>query len=207
MTKQKTLPLIPTIFIFCLLAVAAPSLDARAEDYNEAVYLERNDTYYELVRAETAFPDFNFPNLRYAISWESARELARTRYHNGRRGRLAVIDAEDIHTLLKEHYELDELAWIGLRYWCKYSKGTWEDGTKYSHTAFKVWAPLWNQDGTKASKTGKGRRPNCTSYLNYWPVHYWPKAKKDEYSPGAFKWNANGTYKHAKAFFIEYPPN
>lgn len=157
-------------------------------------YHEESGSYFELVDLADSYPAVSNKNV---AAWYKVRDLAARRVHQGRHGRLAIVDTQSKHRFLQEKFDVREEAWIGLRYFCQYQALMWVTGEIHHRTGFSAWAPRWNVHG--GSRTNQIRVKACTNYLNYYPVHYWPE--KD-----GFLWNANGTFKHFGFFFVEYPP-
>jgi len=174
--------------------VAAGSSVVRAQPlYDTPVYNPETRSYFELVKVTKGYSirGANIP----AITWSNARKLARSRFYKGVRGRLAVVKSQSVNDFLRQTFKPDEKTWIGLRYWCAYNKLQWVTGEFHPLTAYANWDRIWRHDG---GTYGGNKEPTCNEFFNYWPVHYWPVQN-------GFRWNANGTHKEFKAFFVEYP--
>lgn len=191
--------------VFLLAAVTASSVGlsfswaagtwGRGEGlYDTPVYYEKTDRFFELVHLETSYPG-RFG--RDATGWRQVTRLAEGRFHDGRRGRLAVIDSAELNVFLRDTFKPAESgAWIGLKYYCRLGLAIWVNGKRLDQTAYQNWNSPWNVDG--GDPHGGGRGADCGSF-DFLPVHYWPYQ-------GGFKWNANGPAKHMRTFFVEYPP-
>jgi len=121
---------------------------------SEPVLHEGTGSYYQLVRDQSR-------QSTAGLSWDAAAEQARKLRHEGRRGRLAVVDSRALQDWLLERWEPGVLGWggniwIGLRYWCDYRRMTWSDGTEHPFSAFAVWDRPWY--ATRSGEEGCSRR-------------------------------------------------
>jgi hypothetical protein len=161
--------------------------------YDTPVYHPGTESYFELVNIRTQYPN-KFG--RDATGWHKVVKLASQRAYRGRRGRLAVVKSKEVNDFLRDTFKPDRSAWIGLHYICKEKRLVWVTGEPLTKHSYQNWGKVWNAAG--ADPSGKRRVKNCNNYANKWPVHYW---RVDE----GFHWNANGSFKHQRAFFVEYP--
>lgn len=190
--KQVSAGILVWTLVCGLAQNVAPGV-VRAETVGPYFHQE-SGSYFELVDLADSYAGrFN----KDVTSWENIRAVAKERVRKGRRGRLAIVDTRSKHEFLKQEFRLEEPAWIGLRYFCKYKKLMWVNGDMFDRKGFSAWAPRWNVKGGRRSNTI--RVTACNNYLNHYPVHYWPEDQ-------GFLWNANGTKKHFNLFFVEYPP-
>lgn len=164
---------------------------------DKPLYMESNDTFYELVSVKLRFPG------QYglgALEWKEAARLAFGMTHKGRQGRLAIVKSDEVHVFLQKFNPKRE-AWIGLRYWCRYGKLIWVDGTRHKLSDYQRWGSPWNISATDqlGLKGTSFSTLKCGPNSGPWNVHYWAVER-------GFRWNANGTLKHQRLFFVEYPP-
>ena len=174
--------------MICL--VAGPAI---AEPlYDTPVYDPETGSYFELRRVP---PGYSQRGGTPATTWSKARVLARQSAYKGARGRLAIVKSGKLNDFLRETFNPDQGAWIGLRYWCEFNRLQWVTGELHDRAGYANWARIWNRDGGVG---GERRVPECGPRSRFWPVHYWP-------AENGFRWNANGNKKEMRAFFIEYP--
>lgn len=186
-------------FLLCLvgLAVAAPSVMAASQEgelLDTPVYYEKLDRYYELVSLKHSYPK---QHSRDADRWNVVARLAEQRFHEGRRGRLVVVETPDLNRFLRDTFKPSGRAWIGLKYYCGLGQAIWVNGKPLKNTAYQNWRSPWNVGGDNPEKVETINKCPADSFL---PVHYW--AYRD-----GFQWNANGEQKAGRLFFVEYPPS
>lgn len=162
--------------------------------YNQPVKFPGNGHYYELVKAQAG--DSERGAHVEEIPWYFAVTRASERYYNGRRGRLAVVDSKALNDWLAKTFHPRQITWIGLRYWCKYNKLQWENGTFWKRGDYANWDRVWARASTQPPRGTA--RPRCKGKNWFWPVHYWGIQH-------GFHWNANGYRKEGHAYFVEYP--
>ncbi len=154
------------------------------------VYNPETKSYFELIQIGLGY-SIRGPSSP-EIGWERARLFAMSRLYKGVPGRLAIVPSASVHEFLRDTFRPDWAAWIGLRYWCRYHKLQWVDGTELKPGSFQMWGPRWNVEG------GSSKNTETSQCNQYFPVHYWGVQ-------GGFYWNANGQLKEFYMFFIEYP--
>ena len=178
-----------------LIALVMGAASVAAEPlYDKPVYHDPSEGYFELVSLLNQYPG---QFTRNSTSWREVKQLAEDRFHNGRRGRLAVVHSREINDFLRDVFQPDRMAWFGLRYYCKYNAAMWVTGKRLAPGAYQNWARVWNNATTNPTISNPPRN-KCTRQFKYLPVHYWPV----EYG---FRWNAHGGGKHQRYFFVEYP--
>jgi len=184
-------------FVAAFLLVAIAPVTAEPL-YNKPVYNPETKSYFELFATNPEAARTRLSGGTAQWKWRDAYRVAASRSYNGVRGRLAIVPSQSVHQFLRNTFEPNISAWIGLRYWCKFHKLQWVDGTLPESGAFAIWGPIWNQ-GTTSPDQSKDRAP-CDSSLKslHLGVHYW--STRD-----GFYWNANGYNKEFSAIFIEYP--
>lgn len=163
---------------------AGPGYDADAEaaeargEHSVAgpYYNPRTNTYFELFRTN-----------KY-IRWHIANARAMRKMHDGERGYLA--NMKDLETLrfVRERFEIDKPTWIGVRYFCKYSKLLWADGKLKGPKMPGMWHPRWYRNDNV----------RCGSY-GYMPIYLTPPGY------GGIFWQASGPTKVFAHYLVEYP--
>ncbi len=132
------------------------------------------------------------------IGLEGARRSASNRQFKGVRGRLAVVNSRQVNDFLRDTFQPNQRAWIGLRYWCHFGVLQWVTGERLEPADYQNWGPVWNQTAYPNTRSkclrGKG---------SYMPVHYWPVGRV--FLGRGFHWNAIGMPKHWRSMLIEYP--
>lgn len=164
-----------------LLLLGLFSQPASAENVTELKYDSHSKSHF-LVRKTTR-----------PISWLEARQLAMQMERNGVRGRLALVKEAPTHLFLEESFELDESAWIGLRYWCRLQKAKWVTGEDHDRSRLNAWAEPWYYEET--GHCGGQRGYGAASFM---PVFYLPQ----EYG---FRWRASGVRLSLRRFIVEFP--
>lgn len=168
-------------------AIAKPLLDT-------PVLHKDSGSYFELVRVQGKIPGRS-ANKKSA-PWEGVNRIARQRIYMGRRGRLAVVRSRKINNFLRDTFKPTRSTWIGLRYYCLQRRFVWVTGDVLRPGQYRNFGRVWNA-GT-AEPSGQ-RDYKCTGTSRPWPVHYWGVQF-------GFRWNANGSAKYFRFFFVEYPP-
>lgn len=180
-------------------SIAASSAALAAEAlYNTPIYNPATKSYFELYSPDPSV--LHEGNLIQHITWNVAKKMAERRKYHGTPGRLAVVKTRQVHEFLRDRFQPDHPAWIGLRYWCYFKKLQWVTGEVYPVTAFAKWGRVWNEGaiypGQKDGQPAWCDTENKHSGMH--GVHYWSMSQ-------GFFWNANGQDKYFSAMFIEYP--
>jgi len=200
MKTRSNLPLLYLVHACVITAVLAVSGASQAGPYNKPIYNPETKTYFELFNPSVKKSGAARASATAAwrFTWEEAEAFAKSRSHNGVRGRLAVVETAETHEFLARRFDLGEPAWIGLRYWCAFRKLQWVTGEIHPLTGFRRWARPWNLIGD--DPRAKPRTAVCNDMRrdSYLPVHYWPTGK-------GFEWNANSRGQKLSTMFIEYP--
>jgi len=84
------------------LSQAVGTSDAVVHD--TPVYFEKTDRFYELVTLKHSYPG-RFG--RNATGWRQVVRMAEKRFHQGRRGRLAVVDSPELNIFLRNTFKAD----------------------------------------------------------------------------------------------------
>ena len=157
------------------------SADSRAaETFNKPIYNPETKSYFEL-------------RIQDDMEWQGARRAAESHIYKGVRGRLAIVSTPEVHSFLQHNFEIKEEAWIGLRYWCTFRKLQWVTGKVMKPEDFGAWHPTWHRpDGIAPCEAA------ATKTTGYMSVYYQP-------SSAGFKWQAVGSAKKFKRYFVEYP--
>ncbi len=178
------------VVFLCAFALTAPAIAAGKKPVlDKPVYLEANDTYYELVSSASLGVKAR------RLLWRYAKAASERRHYKGRRGRLAVVTSAEVHNFIRDALRPNQSAWIGLRFFCRYNKGLWVNGKRLDAKVFARWGRVWNVRGANPANP---RRSQCTR-APYLAVHYWSVAR-------GFAWNANEPDKEFDHAIIEYPP-
>ncbi len=166
--------------------------------YNKPVYNPTSKSYFELYSPDADDPKKRPVSISGGIEWIHAARIAHKKSFRGTRGRLAIVNTQQIHEFLRDTFDPAGAVWIGLRYWCRYNKLQWVNGKFHPFDGFHKWGRHWNQN---AAQPLQGPKPpycprshkKATLGVHYWGTNH------------GFFWNANGTYKQFNALFIEYP--
>jgi hypothetical protein len=189
--KERNMRRVILVGILCALPLGSASTEPV---YNTAVYHEATGSYFELVRISDAYPGQFFRARR---SWAQSVRLAAQREYKGRQGRLAVVKSKEVNDFLRDTFQSEDRAWIGLRYWCRHRKLQWVTGELLRPTDYQNWGSRWSVGGNNpGGKTIEGCSARSPS--PYRAVHYWSLKH-------GFTWNAHVGNKHSPFFFVEYP--
>lgn len=151
------------------------------EKEGPVVFDPKSGSHFQLV-----LPDHSFRGF----TWEDAQERAHRRTHDGVRGRLAKVDSQEVYLFLRQSVQAKEPFWIGLRYWCRFRKLQWDDGSLLEKGAFQVWHPQWFRDPATTCETA--------THMKFMPVYMMPARE------GSL-WQAAGDVKFMRGFLVEYP--
>jgi hypothetical protein len=173
--------------IVLLLAIILDGTVSAEPLYDTPVYNSETKSYFELARAVARGGGGDDRN------WESARRSASNRQFKGVRGRLAVVKSRQVNDFLRDTFQPNHRAWIGLRYWCRFRVLQWVTGDRLEPGDYQNWGPVWNQT------IDPNKRSQCFGDKDsYLPVHYWQVHR-------GFRWNAISMGKAHRSMFIEYP--
>lgn len=165
----------------CAALLGAPTAPAFANGWSVAktAYFAPTDTYYQLVKTKT--------------NWQDSAALAGKLKHQGRAGRLAVVDNRDLHEWLISSFRFNQrpytsIIWIGLRYWCPARMLAWVDNEPVARGAFAPWHPQWHRSSVVC---GRAR-------IDFMGVYY--EGEKTNL------WQAAGQAKLGDHALVEFPP-
>lgn len=167
--------------ILSLLTICIAPAHALEENFGHPIYNPETKSYFEL-RGDNS-----------EGYWQKALTRARALSYKGARGRLAVIKSSDTHAFLSRTFRIKEETWIGLQYWCKYRKLLWITGELHDRTAFAPWSSLWERPDPIAPCESA-----ATIRDGFMPIYYLSHSQ-------GFRWQAVGSGKGFKRYFVEYP--
>lgn len=166
--------------------VGFPSIAAAAGWKNQGpIFDPKTKSYFEL-RVDNKRGG-NKPN------WQQAHANASRLFHEGRRGRLAVIKNLDTLQFVRENFSVDHPTWIGLRFYCQFRKLIWVTGEIHSLRDSKLWHRQWYRNQQTRC------RANTPKAGGYMPVYLTPK------TDGPVAWQASGAAKFFDYYMVEYP--
>ena len=178
---------IAALFLICLL-YSNPLWSADDAHQSAPIYDPASKSYFQL------FDD----NLKG--HWVEAKALAATKFYNGVRGRLAVVDSAEKNQFILKNFGLnwrDASVWIGLRYWCPVRMLQWEGSLPYSPSDanhFALWHNPWSRpEGGLTNPCGMA----ASVREGYAPVYY-------RNIGGSVRWQAVGAGKGFTAYLVEY---
>ncbi len=191
--------LVAVIFSGLSLAAAAP---AQAQDWLEPLtqslragekqweseprLFPGNGSYFQLVRDNRRLGGHS------VMFWDVAAQRAREKRFQERQGRLAKITSPDLYDWIRMEFDLRQMpgegaTWIGLRYWCKYRKLMWADGSVVETDGYGAWdTPWFREDGIRCSTTD----------IDFMGVYI---------KPDTNRWRATGEKKGYSYYLVEYP--
>lgn len=172
--------------------LAVPGGPARAEKMIGPYYNPQTQSWFGLIKR----------NRDGFLNFETARMIAQARTYKGLRGRLAIVRDKQTHDFIIDKLggSMVRMTLFGLRYWCKYGRLQWVDGSFQKAQAFGPWQMPW-------MLTDNGRPASCGQYL---AVYYEPagmsyKGMADDPVIYGNHWRAVGSEKHFWEFLIEFP--
>jgi hypothetical protein len=126
-------------------------------------------------------------------NWQTAVGNAARLYHDGRRGRLAVIKDQETLKFIRNNFKVLHETWIGLRFYCQFRKLIWVTGEIQPLSDRSLWHPQWyrNADTRCSAQTV---RPG-----SYMPIYLTPESK------GSVSWQASISAKFFDFYMVEYP--
>jgi hypothetical protein len=154
------------------------------------IYNPATKSYFEL---------FN-DNVPPPSNWDAAKTRAATKFYEGVRGRLAVVDSAETHKFIIQNFKLnwrEASVWIGLRYWCSVHMLQWEDGLPFSPSDashFRIWHASWSRTGDNACNEHKSLK------TGFAPVYY-------RNMGGRVRWQAVGAAKYFTLYLVEFVTN
>lgn len=146
------------------------------------IYFPHTKSYFVLIRTPDSIGKKN---------WLHSMEYARKQVFHGVRGRLAIVRDRETHEFITKTFPLSAPTWIGLRFFCRFRKLMWVDGSIHPLSGFKVWHKQWYRNAN-ISCSGTRKR---TSFM---PVYYTKYGKN-------WVWQASGPAKFFEYLIIEYP--
>jgi len=148
----------------------------------KTAYHTQSDTYFQLVKDVVI--------KTYTGKWPYAVMKAKRMEYKARRGRLAVIDTEELHRWVTNTFDFEKRkVWIGLRYWCRARMLAWANGDTHSSNAFGAWNAVWYRDSRSQCEKGQ---------IQYMGVYY---------DGNTYRWRATGPAKEFPYYLVEYPPS
>ncbi len=157
------------------------ALPAHAVVIGTPVYNEETGSYFALGK---------LPRGQGQHNWAAIIRSIQPKHYNGRRGRLAVLKSKSVQNFILDNFDLPLQTWIGLRYWCKYSKLQWVDGTVLKNKDFQPWNRPWY----------RSKKVTCsTQNIEYMPVYLLRSSKT------RVNWQASGPKKGFYFYLVEYP--
>lgn len=165
------------------------SLPVKAEDkgplYDTPVYFPHTKSYF--VMKET------YNSHHVGQYWLANEKFAQSLTYKGARGRLAIVRDKETHEFIAKTFRPRYSTWIGLRFFCRYRKLMWVDGTIHPLGAFKIWHKQWYRNKvTSCSNAGQ------LVEGAFMPVYY-------TWTESGPVWQAAGTNKGFEFALIEYP--
>ena len=122
--------------------------------------------------------------------WSEGDIVARSNVYNGVRGRMAIVRDQETHDFIDQHFKIQGIVWIGLRFICSARKLLWVDGEIHKLSAFKVWHNPWYRS--------EAQRCSSRPSQQYMSIHYTTEG-------GHLQWQAAGFDKLGNGVLIEYP--
>jgi hypothetical protein len=172
--------------IFCMIVLGAQQAAGFEPKQSKPFYNPASKSYFQL------FDDNIHPG-----HWQAARERATQKVFKGVHGRLAVIDSQETHNFVMQHFGLtwrDASVWIGLRYWCSVRMLQWEGSRPFPPSepgAFSLWHTPWSRLGDDACLSGESRKAGFS------PVYYRNIA-------GVVRWQAVAAAKYFDLYLVEF---
>lgn len=170
-----------------LLVVAAPDTAARPPlgqtPVAQGPILDPGTGSYFELRVDNAAG-------RLRPEWETANRRARSLVHKGRPGRLAVVGDMETLNFIRDNFRINEAAWIGLRFFCRFRQLVWVTGEIHPINRRDLWAPQWYLSDQVLCGNAN--------------IPYMPIFLTDERS-GRVYWQATGPAKFFVSYFVEYP--
>jgi Lectin C-type domain len=184
--------LLASVMVLAGARLATPQIRALPPIFDTPIYDPEAKRYFELVNA-TPPPGTPYPRNE-GFDWDGAAADAAKHTFKGVQGRLAVIDAIEVHEFLLRNFRPDSEAWIGLRYWCTRHKLEWSNGQFMDPGAFNAWAEEWNRDMFTCKSGVNATNPNAEQFA---PIAY-------SHVP-EFRWIGKGWSKRYLYYFVEFP--
>ena len=171
--------------VFCggavFLGAVSSAAAASARDRGSVAgpfYNAETNSYFQL---------FQHTRRGASFRWAQAHAQAKHKSHKGEHGHLALIKDPKTLEFIREKFPHPGDTWIGLRYFCKFSKLMWVDGELQGPKAAGMWHPQWHR--TTARCEGK----------TYMPIYLTTPAE------GGVYWQASGPMKGLNYYLVEYP--
>jgi hypothetical protein len=167
----------------CIFGVATASIAAGPEKNRSIAgpfYNPETNSYFQIYEKNTS-------------TWDKMNKFATRLRYKGQRGHLAIIKDPQILKFVQKNFSKFWRAggghevWIGLRYFCKYSKLMWVDGKLQGPKVSGMWHPQWYRTPIRCSNRG------------YMPVYLIPRGR------GSLFWQASGPNKGFSHYMVEYP--
>jgi hypothetical protein len=176
--------------LFALLLAAVARSAVAADEGNVfagqlvgiPVYDAESKRYFALMKPQL--------EPQYFTMWPEVEKQAEAHSYKGVKGRLAIVDSDEVHEFLLKTFRPNQYQyiWIGLRYLCRTKQLMWSDGRIAKPGGFQPWNAKWTPDPYTCND------PNRAD--DFAPVAYTPFMKS---------WIALGRNKGYPWYFIEYP--
>jgi hypothetical protein len=165
-----------------ILGITATSFAETPSQVNDSqggpFYNAETKSYFQL---------FNHPIRGGTYSWAEANARAIRKRHKGERGRLAMVKDPKTLEFVREKFSLPQDTWIGVRFFCKYSKLLWADGKLQSPKVSGMWHSKWHRSETRCDGAG------------YMPIYLTAPGN------GGVFWQASGPNMAHNFYLVEYP--
>jgi hypothetical protein len=165
-----------------ILGIAGPSLAAAPEKDRTSI----DGPFYNPV-TKSYFQLFKHPKAGGVYSWAQASAKAVRKRHEGQRGRLAIVKDPETLNFIRDKFPRSEDIWIGVRFYCKFSKLLMSDGKLQSPRVSGMWHPRWYRDAERCGAAG------------YMPIYLTPP------TAGGVFWQASGPTKAHSNYLVEFP--
>lgn len=170
-----------TILLIAIAFATPLASSSRAQEGNQPgeqpVYFPHTKSYFSMME------------IKHHPQWVVYERKAQTKSYRGVTGRLAIIRDKETHEFVKKTFGLNKPTWIRLRFFCRYRKLMWSDGSIHPLSDFKIWAKQWYRN----------KETNCGNPAQVWmPVYY----IQTNIGP---VWQASGQHKGFSFALIEYP--
>lgn len=183
--------------VFCIIALLGSPVLANDPNSKNERFRNQLDKMYYIGEQRVTQPILHSESGSYfqlvdkgrgsRYTWARASAGVKALTHEGRRGRLAILDTPSKHRFVNDNfYLLSGNAWIGLRYMCASRTLIRRDGRSYDGS-FAPWDRPWSLGGVD----------NCSVGDYFMGV----------YLTRNMRWQAVGRNKAWNAYIAEFPPS